>query len=98
MLSKEEVKNTAKLARVNLTEKEIEQYQGDLSLIFDYFEKLKKVDVTKATIEANEPLAIDGARQDKVESLEGEQVKDIRKAFPDKEKNYLKVKSILTEQ
>jgi len=41
MITKEEVKHIAKLARLGLTEKEIETYQKELSSIFDYIEKLK---------------------------------------------------------
>ena len=47
MLSKEEVKHIAKLARLGLNEKEIEKFQKELSSILDYIEKLKEVDVAK---------------------------------------------------
>lgn len=46
MLSKEEVKHIAKLARLGLTEKEIEKYTKDLSNILEHFEKLKEVKVS----------------------------------------------------
>ena len=41
MISKEEVEHIAKLARLELTEKEIEKMQKDLSAILDYFDLLK---------------------------------------------------------
>jgi len=41
MISKEEVKHIAKLARLGLTEKEVGKYQKELSSILDYIEKLK---------------------------------------------------------
>jgi aspartyl-tRNA(Asn)/glutamyl-tRNA(Gln) amidotransferase subunit C len=47
MISKEEVEHIAKLARLGLTEKEIGKFQKELSLILDYVEKLKEVDVSK---------------------------------------------------
>jgi len=47
MISKEKVKYIAKLARLALSEKEIERYQNDLSKILEYFEKLKEVDVSR---------------------------------------------------
>jgi len=47
MISKEEVKHIAKLARLGLTEKEIAKYQRELSSILDYVEKLKEVDVSR---------------------------------------------------
>ena len=45
MISKEEVWHIAKLARLGLTEKEVEKYQKELSSILAYFEKLKEVDI-----------------------------------------------------
>jgi len=47
MISKEEVKHIAKLARLGLTEKEIRKFQEGLSSILDYIEKLKEVDISK---------------------------------------------------
>lgn len=48
MLSKQEVKHIAKLARLGLTEKEAEKYRQELSKILDYIEKLKEADVADA--------------------------------------------------
>ena len=42
MISKEEVEHIAKLARLELTGKEVEKMQKDLSAILDYFDLLKK--------------------------------------------------------
>ena len=42
MISKDEVQHIAKLARLELTEKEIEKMQKDLSEILGYFDLLKK--------------------------------------------------------
>lgn len=42
MISKDEVIHIAKLARLQLTEKEITKMQKDLSAILDYFDLLKK--------------------------------------------------------
>ena len=47
MISKEDVKRIAKLARLGLTQEEILKFQKDLSSILDYIEKLKEVDVSK---------------------------------------------------
>ncbi|KKQ68054.1 MAG: hypothetical protein A3F95_00730 [Candidatus Nealsonbacteria bacterium RIFCSPLOWO2_12_FULL_39_31] len=46
MISKEEVKKIAKLARLGISEKEEEKFQKDLSSILDYFSILNKVDVS----------------------------------------------------
>ena len=47
MISEQDVKHIAKLARLGLTEKEVKRFQGELSKILDYIEKLKEVDVSK---------------------------------------------------
>ena len=47
MITKKEIQHIAKLARLGLTEKEIEKFQGEFSRILDYIEKLKEVDTTK---------------------------------------------------
>ena len=47
MITKEEVKHIAKLARLGLTEEEITKFQRELSKILDYIEKLKEVDISK---------------------------------------------------
>ena len=52
MISKKEVKHIAKLARINLTEKEEEKFSKELSSILDFVNQLNKLD-TKGV----EPLA-----------------------------------------
>ena len=41
------VKHIAKLARLGLTEKEIEKHQKEFLKILDYMEKLKEIDVCR---------------------------------------------------
>lgn len=47
MISKEQVEHIAKLARIELTEKEKEKFTNELSSILSYVEKLNKVDTAK---------------------------------------------------
>ncbi len=94
MLTKEEVKHIAKLARLGLSEKEIGKYQKELSLILDYVEKLKEVDISKIE-PTSHPVNIDDVtRKDKSQKPKVESRKLIELA-PETEKDYLKVKSIL---
>ncbi|MFH1610298.1 MAG: Asp-tRNA(Asn)/Glu-tRNA(Gln) amidotransferase subunit GatC [Patescibacteria group bacterium] len=44
MITKEEVQHIAKLARLDLSEQEIQKYQEQLGNILNYVEKLQKVD------------------------------------------------------
>ena len=47
MIQKQEVLKIARLARIELAEKEVEKFQKDLSSILDYFELLKEVNTDK---------------------------------------------------
>lgn len=46
MITKEEVKHVAKLARLELTEEETEKYSEQLGNILTYVEQMKEVDTT----------------------------------------------------
>lgn len=94
MISKEEVKHIAKLARLGLTEPEIEKFQKELSSILDYIEKLKEVDIKNAE-PTSHTLKIENVfREDVAKKLDIEKVKKLIKAFPERENTFLKVKSI----
>jgi len=47
MINRKEVQRVAKLARIGITQKEEEKFSRELSLILDYVEKLKEVDISK---------------------------------------------------
>ena len=94
MISKEEVEHIAKLARLELTEKEVGKMQKDLTAILDYFNLLKNVPEIKVV----------GAKLDKSsEWMRGDQEKPrvpgvaekLVTAAPDKKDDYIKVKTIL---
>lgn len=94
MISKEEVKHIAKLARLGLTEAEIEKFQKELSSILDYIGKLKEVDI-KNVEPTSHTLKIENVfREDVVKKSDIEKVKKLIKAFPERKNTFLKVKSI----
>lgn len=96
MLSKEEVIKIAKLARLELSENEIEKMQKDLSGILDYFEILKKIDTTSVKITNNKSQITNlGLREDVAMSQSGEVVEKLIQLAPDKKDRYVKVKAIL---
>ena len=45
MLSRDQVLHVARLARLELTEEEIERYSGELSNVLDYIEKIGELDL-----------------------------------------------------
>jgi aspartyl/glutamyl-tRNA(Asn/Gln) amidotransferase C subunit len=93
MISKEEVEHIAKLARLELTEKEIKKMQKDLSAILDYFNLLKNVPeikIGKSVSTENMPF-----RKDEVKPKEIGLAEKLIAAAPDKKDEYIKVKAIL---
>ena len=91
MITKEEVQHIAKLARLELTEKEIEKMQKDMSAILDYFNLLKKAPKFK-----EQPASAKASawRRDEVVSSHNI-VDELLGQAPDKKDDYIKVKSIL---
>jgi len=103
MISKEEVKHIAKLARLGLTEKEREKMQKELSSILDYIEKLGDEDKSSSS-----PFAIarvkevdisveNVMRNDEVRRLKPEVRRKIIEQAPETKAGYLKVKLILNK-
>jgi aspartyl/glutamyl-tRNA(Asn/Gln) amidotransferase C subunit len=91
MISQEEVKHIAKLARLGLSQKETEKFQKELSAVLDYFEKMKKADVSG--VEAlSQPFKIENVvREDKERAKDNDNLLD---SAPDSKDNYIKVKSV----
>jgi len=95
MITREEVQHIAKLARLGLTESEIEKFQKDLSAILDYFEKLKEVDISGVEPTSHSVLVENLARKDEPKEEKLETRKKIIEEFPESKDGYVKVKSIL---
>jgi aspartyl-tRNA(Asn)/glutamyl-tRNA(Gln) amidotransferase subunit C len=91
-ISKEEVKHIAKLARLELTEVEIEKMQKDMSAILDYFNLLQKA--PKPAEDVKTYGDITSTRKD--EAISNHNIVDeLIGAAPDKKDDYIKVNSIL---
>ncbi|MFH1967823.1 MAG: Asp-tRNA(Asn)/Glu-tRNA(Gln) amidotransferase subunit GatC [bacterium] len=93
MISKEEVQHIAKLARLELTEKEIEKMQKNLSEILDYFDLLKKAP-SPAKILREQNLGEQAQHLRKDEAKHSQLADEIIGAVPDKKDDYIKVKTI----
>ena len=103
MISEEEVKHIAKLARLGLTQVELKKMQKELSSILDYIEKLGDEDKSSSS-----PFAIDRVkevdisvenvmRNDEVRRLKPEVRRKIIEQAPETKAGYLKVKLILNK-
>jgi aspartyl-tRNA(Asn)/glutamyl-tRNA(Gln) amidotransferase subunit C len=94
-LSRDEVLHVAKLARVGLTESDLEKFRQQLSAILDHFEVLKKIPTegvppTMHTLSLQDVLSPDEPR----DSLTQEQV--LANA-PNQQDGYLRVRAVLDE-
>lgn len=94
MISRKEVQHIAKLARLGLTEKEIEKFRRELSSILGYVEKLKKVDVSKTEPTSHPRLIKNVMRNDEPKDEGIEVRKKLIEMAPDSERGYVKVKSV----
>ncbi|MCH8987021.1 Asp-tRNA(Asn)/Glu-tRNA(Gln) amidotransferase subunit GatC [Patescibacteria group bacterium] len=97
MISKEGVQHIAKLARIELTEKEVEQFQKELSSILDYFSVLKKVDVSKVEPMTHSVLLENVVRMDKARRQNNEVLRKLMEAAPQRKDRFFKIKSILND-
>jgi len=95
MITKEEVQHVAKLARLGLSEKEIEKMQTELSVILEYIDLLKEVDVSKIKPTFHSVLIENVMREDRVEQEPPQTVNKLLDEVPSKEKGCVKVKEVL---
>jgi len=95
MISKEDVKRIAKLARLGLTQEEILKFQKDLSSILDYIEKLKEADVSKVKPTAHSIEMENVMRDDKENPKPKIQNPNLLDLAPETKGGYLKTKPIL---
>jgi aspartyl-tRNA(Asn)/glutamyl-tRNA(Gln) amidotransferase subunit C len=95
MISKEEVQHIAKLARLGLSDKEIEKNREELAKILDYIEKLKEVDVSRVEPTSHSIKIENVMRKDESSSSKFPSSKLID-TVPDKKDSFVKVKSILS--
>jgi len=91
MIAKNQIEHLAKLARLKLSEDEIEKLSQDLSKILAYVEKINELNLENVEPLTNILEKLD-LREDEPESKDNS---TIISNFPEKEDNYLKVPKIL---
>ena len=95
MLTREEIINVATLARIGVSEKDVENYQHDLSAILDYFKKLDELDVADV-----EPIGHITGMQNRFRNDSNDDFgklgkEEIMKNAPETKDGFIKVKSVL---
>lgn len=110
MITKQQVEHIAKLARIQLKEKEIGKFRKELSSILDYFDLLKKADTSKTEptfhiypVKSRRAGAeqFNGVkenlkimREDRAEPEEPKVVNKLIESGPDKKERHFKVKAV----
>ncbi|HEY7268777.1 MAG TPA: Asp-tRNA(Asn)/Glu-tRNA(Gln) amidotransferase subunit GatC [Dehalococcoidia bacterium] len=94
-LSRDEVLHVAKLARVGLTDADVEKFQQQLSDILDHFEVLKQLD-TEDVPPTMHTLALEGVTRTDQPGASLSPAEVLVNA-PNSEDGYLRVRAVLEE-
>lgn len=97
MISKEDVKKLADLARIDISEKEATNLSVEMDAILDYIGQVSRVasqsGEARGGVDANQIK--NAMREDEALHKPGEFSQELIKEFPNKKGDYLKVKKIL---
>jgi aspartyl-tRNA(Asn)/glutamyl-tRNA(Gln) amidotransferase subunit C len=93
MLTREEVIKIAQLARIALTDQEVEKFQKELSTVLDYVEDLKQVNVDGLEEVSQVTGLVNVQREDKAVIAENHDA--IFSQAPEMKDGFYKVKAIL---
>jgi len=95
MIDRETVKHVAKLARLGLTEEEVDVFASQLSVILENIAKLQEVDVSSVSPTAHASRLVNIMRPDIPQSSYPPEV--LLANAPEQEDNCLKVRAVLEE-
>lgn len=91
-ISKEVVKHTAYLARLNLTSEELELYSSQLARVLEYIEKLKRLKIENVAPTFHVLELKNVFREDKV--LPSPQVEELLRNAPERYENFFAVPKV----
>ncbi len=97
MLTKEDVKKVAQLARLELTEKELEIMPAQLSNVLNYIDQLKEVDTEGVVPTAQVTGLVDVWRADEAEEWPKNESEAALNEAPEVYGHQIKVKKILEQ-
>lgn len=97
-LTAQEVKHVANLARLSLTDQEVDQYSRELSAILEYIEQLNEVNISGVQETSQVTGLVNVVRDDVVEETPEEQKKKLIEQFPNRLGKLLKVKGVFSNK
>ncbi len=95
LISENDVEHVAELARLALSEDEKKKFTGELNSILDYVKEIEEVKIDNYQKFDHYNLEKNNFREDKLSDIDEEEKEDIKKLFPQREGNSLKVKETL---
>ncbi len=93
MIGKKEVEYVAKLAKIEISDRQKDFLAGQLSKILDYIDKLKELDVEKVEPMREVNASRDVLRKDEVKPFDGKE--DILSNAPLREGDYFKIPRVI---
>lgn len=94
MFSEKDVLHVAKLARINLSKEETEKMRKDLVLILDYVAKIKELNLKNVEPTFHTLMIKNKTREDRVKEQDRKIKEQLIDLAPQKEKGFIKVKSV----
>ena len=96
-LTKQEVKHIAKLAKLDISEKEIEKFKEQLSSVIEYVSELEEVDTKDTEPTSQTTGLLDVKREDVVDQKDSLTVEEALSGTDKTHNGYFKVSAILEE-
>jgi len=93
-LTREDVLKLARLARIDLTDEEADEFTGEFSAILEYVEKLQAVDIEGLSPTSQVTGLTNVTRDDEVQDY-GYDPQDLLKNVPSVQDNQIKVKRMI---
>lgn len=97
-LTHKDVQHLAKLARLSLSEKELETYRVQLSGVLEYVEQLKKLKTDDVTPTSQVTGLTNNFRTDEVRDCPEDVRRDIISQFPDHDGDLLRVPPVFNQK
>jgi aspartyl-tRNA(Asn)/glutamyl-tRNA(Gln) amidotransferase subunit C len=99
MISQEEIKHIAQLAHLSLSQDELKKMEKELSVILNYFNSLKEIDVSKVKpafySEEEKALSLQEITRPDVTREEKGLEEQLRKTAPYREGDFFKVRKVI---
>jgi aspartyl-tRNA(Asn)/glutamyl-tRNA(Gln) amidotransferase subunit C len=98
-ISKKEVEHIAELARLELTEEEVEKFTKQLTSVLEYVDQLKELDLPADAPEMAHAAGLENVlRDDEVQGCGEEVRKAIIDAFPHRQGDLLESAAVFTDR